>query len=352
MTFTDYVQTVTQDKIVPKIVDTILGGNIIALKFLSNGKPWSGETLKFPIKYVKNSTSQGSFDGFDTFDTTKVNTRTKLSFSPTGYYQSIVLSGMDVDVNSVSESQVLDLVKVEMESGMQDMLDSLGTMFYAQQSGKAFNGIRDIVDDGNGTATYGGLARGTYSSINSTVTAAAGGALTLAVMGSQYDAATVGSQKPDLGITTETVWGLYESLIQPTIVTNVNQNGYAQVTRNGVAQSRAALNGEIGFDALFFRGMPIVKDEKCTSGYLYMLNTNSIQWYGLKSHKYSNIDLSSSNIEGGPYENNTPKSFGFVWTGLKEPVNQYAEIGQIMLLGNLVGTNPRLSSLWTGLTTA
>lgn len=350
MTFTDYVQTVTQDKIVPKVVDTILGGNIIALKFLSNGKPWSGETLKFPIKYAKNSTSQGAFDGFDTFDTTKVNTRTKLSFSPTGYYQSIVLSGMEVDVNSISESQVLDLVKTEMESGMQDMLDSLGTVFYAQQTGKNFNGIRDIVDDGNGTSTYGGLLRATYTSLKSTVTAAGSGALTLALMGTQYDAAAVGSQKPDLGITTETVWGLYESLLQPTVAMNIQANGYAQVTRNGVASSRGALQGEIGFDALFFRGMPIVKDEKCTSGYLYMLNTNSIQWYGLKSHKYQNIDLSSNNIEGNDY-GSAPKSYGFVWTGLKEPVNQYAEIGQIMLLGNLVGTNPRLNSLLTGVTT-
>ena len=348
MVFTDYIQTVTQDKIVPKIVDTILGGNIIALKFLSNGKPWSGEQMKFPIKYQKNSTSQGAFDGFDTFDTTKVNTRTKLAFNPTGYYQSIVLSGMEVDVNA-TEAQILDLVKVEMESGMQDMLDSLGTLFYTAQSGKNFIGLPDIVDDGTSVTTYGGLARATYSSICATKNAAAGGALSLLNMGTQYDAAAVGPQKPDLGITTETVWGFYESLNQPTV--NNNQDGYAQVTRNGVAQSRAALKGELGFDALFFRGMPIVKDEKCTSGYLYMLNTKSIQWYGLKSHKYQNISLSSDNIEGGPYEKDVPKSYGFVWTGLKEPVNQYAEIGQIMLLGNLIGTNPRLNSLLTVITT-
>lgn len=350
MVFDEYIQSVTQDKIVPKVIDTVLGGNILALRFLSNGKPWSGETMKFPIKYQKNSTSQGVFDGFDTFDTTKVNTRAKMSFSPSGYYQSIVLSGMEVDVNAMDKTQVLDLVKTEMESGMQDMLDSLGTIFYGAASGKNFLGLKDLVDDGNTTATYGGLARSTYTGLTSTVTAATGGALTLTVLGTQHDSATVGGQKPDIGVTTETGWGLFESLIQPSISGNVRYDGYAQVTRNGIAASRAALQGEVGFDALFFRGMPVVKDEKCTSGYFYMLNSDTIDWYGLKSHKYANISLSSANIDG--VYNNAPKSYGFCWTGLKDPINQYAEIGQIILMGNLICKNPRLNSVLTGVTTA
>lgn len=346
MVFDEYVQSVTQDKIVPKIVDTVLNSNVLAMKFLSNGKPWSGEKMKFPFKYQSNTTSQGSFDGFDTFDTTKVNTRERMEFSPTGFYQSIVLSGMEVDVNA-TEAQVLDLVKVEMESGQQDMMDAIGTQLYGDASGKEFQGLKDIVDDGNNTANYGGLARSTYTGLQATVTAS-GGTLDLETMGTQYDAAKVGSNKPDLGITTETVWSLYEQLLQPTVVNN--QQGYRQVTRNGMAQSANALAGEVGFDALFFRGMPIVADEKCTSGYMYFLNMDSIDWYGLKSHKYDSISLGSSNIEGGPYEGKAPKSYGFAWTGLKEPVNQYAEIGQLILMGNLIGKSPRLNSVLTGIT--
>lgn len=346
MVFDEYVQSVTQDKIVPKIIDTVLESNVLAMKFLSNGKPWSGEKLKFPIKYQKNTTSQGAFDGFDTFDTTKVNTREKLEFEPTGYYHSVVLSGMEVDVNA-TQAQVLDLVKVEMESAQQDMVDSIGALFYGAQTGKNFLGLQDIVDDGSTAATYGGLARATYTGLDATVTAS-GGTLDLETMGTQYDAAKVGSHKPDLGITTETVWSLYEQLVQPTV--SVNQNGYRQVTRNGIAQSTSALAGEVGFDALFFRGMPIVADDQCTSEYLYMLNTDSIDWYGLKSHKYDEISLGADKIEGGPYEGKAPTSYGFAWTGLKEPINQYAEIGQFMLMGNLIGKNPRLNSVLTGVT--
>jgi hypothetical protein len=351
MVFDDYVQTVTQDKIVPKVVDTVLGGNLIALRFLSNGKPWSGETLKVPIKYQKNSTSQGSFDGFDTFNTTKVNTRTKMSFNPTGYYQSIVLSGMEVDVND-TQDKVLDLVKVEMESGMEDMLDSIGTLFYTVQSGKAFIGIPDIADDGTTVATYGGLARATYTGIAGTKTAS-GGAVTLAKMRTLYDAVTFGQHKPTLGISNETVWSLVESLYTSTVRANYDAMGYPQVTRFGTVASQAALKGEIGYDALYFRGMPLARDEKATAQALYFLNENSIQWYGLKSHKYANIDLSAQFHEGNEYDGpGVPTSYGFAWTGLKDPVNQYAEIGQILLMGQLVGKNPRLNGQLTGITSA
>lgn len=349
MTFDAYVQSVTQDEIVPKVVDTVLGSNVLALTILSNSKPWNGETIKIPVKYQKNSTSQGSFDGFDTFDTTKVNTRVNMSFNPTGYYHSVVLSGMEVDVNA-TQAKVLDLVKVEMESAMEDMSDSIGTILYGAQSGKNFLGLKDLVDDGNTAATYGGLSRTTYTGLKSTVTAASGGALSLSVMGTQYDSATTGPQRPNLGVTTETVWGLYESLAQPTINTNIE--GYSKVTRTGVMPAReAALRGELGYDALFFRGMPIVKDEKCTSGYMYFLNTDFMDFYGLKSHKYSQVKLGASQThEGGP-NSSVPNTYGVSWTGLKEPVNQYAEIGQFLIMGNFINRSPRLNSVLTGVTT-
>jgi len=350
MTFDDYIQTITQDQIVPKIVDTVLSGNVVSLRFLSNGKPWSGETLKVPFKYQKSS-SGGAFDGFDTFNTTKYNTRAKMSFSPTGYYQSITMDGMSVDVNQ-TPAQVLDLVKTEMESGMEDMIDSIGTLFYTAQSGKAFLGLPDIVDDGDTVATYGGVARATYTGLQATVTAS-GGSISLAKMRTLYDSCSVGQHKPTLGVANETVWSLIESLYAPTVRANYDAMGYPQVTRFGVVASQGALRGEVGYDALYFRGMPIVKDEKCTAQYLYMLNENSIQWYGLKSHKYSNIDLSAKFHEGNEYDGpGVPKSFGFAWTGLKEPINQYAEIGQILLMGQLVGKNPRLNGVLTGITSA
>ena len=332
----------------PKIVDTVLAGNLITLRFVSNGSPWSGETLKVPIKYQK-SLSGGSFDGYDQFSVTKYSTRTKMSFSPTGYYQSVVLSGMDVDVNA-TPAQVLDLVKVEMEGAMEDMLDSVGTLMYTVQAGKAFLGLPDSVDDGTTVSSYGGLSRSTYTGLKASVTSI-GGNITLALMRTGYDNATVGVHHPTLGVTTKAVFSYIEALAQPMYRLNSDTNGYPQVTRYGVVPTPEALHGMVGYDALFFRGMPIVRDEKATSGYLYFLNEEAFQWYGLKSHKYNNIDLSAQFHEYNEYDSGgAPKSYGFAWTGLKEPVNQYAEIGQILLMGQFVCKSPRLNWVGTGIT--
>lgn len=349
MTFDAYIQSVTQDSIVPKIVDNILNSNVLALRILGNAKPWNGEALKFPIKYQKG-TSGGSFSGLDVFSTAKTNTRVLLSFDVRGYYQSVVLSGMEVDVNA-TPAGVLNLVKVEMESAQQDMIDSVGTLLYGDGTGnsnKDFLGLDAIVDDGTSVGTYGTLSRTTYSVLNATRTAS-GGTLTTDLMGALYDNCARGSKKPTLIVTTEAVWTIYEALLQPTISSNVNVQGYAQVTRNGIAQSRGALQGEIGFDALFYRGVPVVRDEKCTSQTMWMLNEEYLTWYGLKSHKYNPISLGSSTVDG-VYEDAPSKSMGFAWSGLKEPTNQYAEIGQIILEGNLVSPAPRYMGRLTGIT--
>ena len=348
MTFDTYVTSITNHEIVPKVVDNILNSNVLALRILGNSKPWNGETLRFPIKYQK-STSGGSFSGLDTFSTAKVNTRQTLSFDPRGYYHSVVLSGMEVDVNA-TPAGVLNLVKVEMESAQQDMVDSIGTLFYGDGTGnsnKDFLGLDAIVDDATSVVTYGSLSRNTYTMLRATRTAS-GGTLTTDLMGALYDNCARGAKKPTLIVTTEAIWTIYEALLQPTVQANFNASGYAQVTRNGIAQSRGALQGEIGFDALFYRGVPLVRDEKCTSQTMFMLNEEYLQWYGLKSHKYSPISLTSSQTDG-VYED-APKTTGFSWSGLKEPTNQYSSVGQFILEGNLVSPAPRYMGRLTGIT--
>ena len=108
-TFGDYIQSVTQDKIVPSVVDGAFNGNVLTARLLKNGKRWDGEALKRPMMYQKNS-AQGSYSGFDTLSTNKVETRIISSFDPRQYYQSVVLSNLDLAVNA-TQSRVLDLLK-------------------------------------------------------------------------------------------------------------------------------------------------------------------------------------------------------------------------------------------------
>lgn len=347
MQFDAFVQSVTQDEIVPKVVDTVLASNVLTLRMMSQPKSWSGETLKIPVK-VSKSTSGGSFDGYDVFSTTKVNTRQSLSFNPKAYYQSVVLSNMERAVNS-GTAKVLDLVKTEMESAQQDMTDSIGALFYSDgtgNGGKDFTGLAAAVDDGSVAATYGGLSRSTYTTLQSTVTTGVG-ALALTDMASMYDSVKVGGDIPSIIATTESAFSDYESLLTPTVRSNYDAGGFKQVTANGIT-TRGALKGEAGFDALFWRGTPLVADEKCTSGYMYFLNEKYLNWYSLPHPDNGSAMQSSDNIEGAAQEQKAPG--GFSWTGFKTPVNQDAAIGQFIVYGEIVNRNPNRSGVLQGIT--
>ena len=101
MDFSNRVLTTVQDKFIPSIVDSINGSSLISLRVMSKPKPWSGPTIKQGIM-TSNSTTGGSFDGLDTFDAAVTNTRKQLSWAPKGFYQSIVVPGIEEAVNAVS----------------------------------------------------------------------------------------------------------------------------------------------------------------------------------------------------------------------------------------------------------
>lgn len=348
-TFDGYITSITQDHILRKVVDNVLNSNVACVRWLSKGKEWIGETLRIPFKNAKN-TSAGAFGLSDVFTTAKVNTRLSLAFDPKFYYANITLFGPEVDVNAVNEAKVVDLVRTETESTMQDAMDDVGALFYSTGAGNNFLGVQGIVDDGTFLATYAGQTRSSVTNLNSNVNTVSG-PLTLALMAAQHSNAKRGSMKPTIGITTEAHWDDYEELIQPQISANYTILGGAKVTRDGTVPQGAALGpGQAGFDALMFRGMPVVADEKCNSGEFYFINENFLQWYGMKSTWAKPIKLTSETIDG-TYAADVPSdNHGFQFTGFKEAYNQYARAGQLLLLGNLVSGGPRYSSKLESLT--
>lgn len=344
-TFGNIVTTITQDRIVPKVTDNVLTGNVLAMRFLNNQKPatsWgqvvSGDQLKVPIKY-QSTTSGGWYRAWDTFSTTQMNTRVLADFDPHQLYYSVVVNGRQLSANMGPE-KVLDLVQVEMQSVSDDMADTFGTGLYSDGTGtsnKQLTGLDAAVDDGNGTATYAGLARGTYTTWVSDLDSSSN-AITRAELAASFDAATIGQDHPTLGVTTPAIWTTIEGLAIGTINFNNPLPGlgreYGTVTRAGV---RRGQTGELGFTALFFRGIPIISDEKCTSGRFYFLNEKHI---GLARWQYPNL----------PGYVTKPNYNGFCWTGFKVPTNQDAVVGQLLYYGELVTDAVRTHSYMTNKT--
>ena len=246
------ITTTTQDKMLPKVLDTILNGNVLWTRLMGGVKKWSGETMKKSIKVSKNTTG-GFFDGYDLLDTTATDNRIQLSFTPKFNYKTVSVPVTELSINTVSETKVIDLMSAEMETAAQDMGDDLGDALYSGLgTTNTFNGIANIIDDGTDAATYGGQTRATYTTLNSTVTAS-GGTLSLAKMATLHSAITSGSQKPSIGVCSETIFNLYEQLLQPQ--ERINKK---------VGMYKGGLKGGTGFTGLSYKGFDITADEKAT----------------------------------------------------------------------------------------
>jgi hypothetical protein len=340
------VTTTTQDKLIPKVVDTILNSNVLATRVLSKANKWQGERMKFPVKYSKNATGT-SFSGFDTFSTAATDNRVNLEFVPKFYQMSVALPLDELSVNA-TEEKVIDLAKLELASAAQDMADDIGTLFYGTGTGngsKDFLGLEAIVDDGTNASTFGGLSRTTYSTLNSTVTASSG-TLSLAKMSTLYNAASSGSQTPTLGVCSEAIFSLYESLLQPQ--ERIAKEVSMMKGRNKGLNSGTGLIGGTGFTGLFYKGFPILADEKATSGVLYFLNEDFLEWYALPMAKSQPAKFRSSDIEGNDYSE--VQGLGFSWSDWVVPTNSASIVGHVYLGGELISQNPKRHAKLTGIT--
>lgn len=335
------VNTITRDDYMPYVVDTILNSNVMVQRFFKKAEKWSGPQKRYPIKYQKNPNS-GSFTGFDLLGTTSINTRVQAIFTPTFFHQDVALPMTDIAINSTKD-QIIDLVKLELASSTEDMVDSLGDIFYADGTGnssKDFLGLDALVDDGTITPTIGGLSRTTYPTLVSPVVSPVGGLLSLKYMAQLWDAVTSGAQRPTIMSTEEAVFSYYEQLRTPVEKYEIPSSVSAD----------KALIGNAGYTELTYRGIAILKDEKTPSGRFYMLNEKYIHWVMLPFTELGSepIEYSPVDIEGNDYDT-ALKGLGFSWSGWIKPVNQAALVGHIYLGGNFTTDNPKRSGKFLGI---
>lgn len=335
LSFGQRVLTTTQRYLAPKVVDTILNSNVAATRFINGAKKWRGETMEFPV-IVDATNRGGSFSGFDTLNTNAVDTRVKISFNPSFTYEPATVSLTELSVNA-TEEKVLDLMALTMQESANRLADEIGDEFWGDGTGnssKDLLGLAAAVDDGSSVSTYGGQSRSTYSSLASTVTAS-GGTLTLAKMATLWNAVSSGSQKPTVIYTTEAVWSLYEQLLQVQ----------ERIVKS--AGNVKGMKGGTGFTALEYRGVPVLADEKCTSGVLLYLNEDFVDFYALPMAETQPIKYKGQ-IEGNDYD--APVGLGFSMTGWIKPTNQAALVNQIFFGGQLISRNSKRHGKLTGIT--
>lgn len=265
-----------------------------------------------------------------------------MKYNPRFVAANVALAGTDLIANNTA-AKVLDLTKIEMISRAQDLADGIGTQFWGDGTGnsnKNFLGLGALVDDGTSVATIGGLSRSTYSTLQSTVTAAS--TLSLATMRTLFNAIADATVIPTRAYTDYPSWALYEQLLQP------QEKIYKEV--NIVPNYK----GYEGFAGLMYAGMEIVPDRKATNGSMVFLNENFIDFYGLDAdldafEGSKKVEVASKLFTGNSY--NEVSNLGFYWTGFIKVNTQFAFNSFIILAGNLLTDNPRRHGKLTGITT-
>ena len=341
MAFSTQVDTLTMEDIIPSVVDTVLRGNALTTRLMTKDtKKFRAATQDFPIKFQKGTATQ-SFIGFQTLPTSLTNTRTLMKYNPAFNEANVALAATDVAANNTLR-KVLDLTEIEMLSRAQDLADSIGSQFYGSQSSTTdFLGLGNIV---SATGSIGGLSRSTYSTLQSTVTASSG-TMSLFKLRTLFNAISDGEVQPNESFTDYPTWALYESLLQPQERVQKSVN------------AAPTFKGYTGYSSLMFAGLPITPDRKCTTGSLYMLNMDSLNFYtldmlgGLDKGGYSGekAKVGSKLFTGGQYSSD--ENFGFFWTGFIHATNALAWNSFIVVAGNLISANPRRQGVLTGITT-
>jgi hypothetical protein len=333
--------------LVPYVMDNILSANnaftVLALR--SDPKDFRSTQMKFPIQIVKPTTG-GSFNGLDQFAVSQTDTNQQLTFDPKWYYQSIVLADTDIAKNRTDPNAAVNLVAEKIEEGLNAMVDSIGALFYLNgsgNSGKDFQGLQAIVDDGTVTGTYGGLSRTTYVTLRATRTPVGGAFTTLSTIGTAENAAAKGNEIVNLHVTTPALWNTLEGLLPLTQYTMTTQAGYDSMTRLGqFAKGNPGLSANAGLSTIFYRGQPVIKDDKCTANYWYGLNMKRLKWYGLqlRGDGYTPVNFGDNKEIQGIYEGMKASSVGLSMTDMKVPVDQAGRVGQVILGGNLISEAP------------
>lgn len=343
------ILTTTAQSLAPYVVDGIHNGSVLPARFLTRPVEWDeGQYMQQPIQAEENNNG-GDFVGMPVFDVLAQNTDVNLKWLAKGKRQSIVVPWAEIAHNK-TKAGVIKLVGRKMDVAKNALKDKIATTLTGLGAGDAIEGLDLMTDDSALSSTYGTLSRTTYGTVingqsNTLAT------LTLAGIGTQFDACTPAnsSEGTTIAITTKTVWGYVEKLLDPKTREMYNNvpTYVSAYTQNGGAVKSAELGGASGFTAIFHRGIPIVKDEKIGSGKMYTLNENSIDFARLDFPQMKAVSVSNEVTKG--VFSGEPAPSAFQITEMMNPYNQLGDIGHIIVYGNFINRNPVRSGVLTGI---
>lgn len=274
-TFTEMVTT-TMRKHHKKVVDNVTkhNGLLTIMKERGNIKTDTsgGYEIAIPLSYAENSTYQ-RFSGYDTLNIGASDVLSAAKYDWCQVALHVTASGRELLMNN-SEQKMIDLVKARTDVAMATAANNMSIDMYSTGAlTNQIGGLGSLVTV-DGTGTVGGINASTYTFWKNKFQEVAGGdvaadgaatgtALTYAnlraAMQQLWLATTVGTDRPDLIVSTHDMYTLFEG-------------GLNDLQRYGDAKL-----GQVGFESLKYKTSSIIFDDNTnfgtTSELMYFLNS-------------------------------------------------------------------------------
>jgi len=356
--YSSNVDNFTNRKLRAKVVDNILNAPVYFSRQLSQGEAMQGKTEDITIDITSDTQGQW-ITGLEDLNSAAVQSTITLSFAQTAFTQPQVSIMLESFANT-GVTGIIPLDSFKYSKAAAQVLQAMGTAIYGTGAGNQPSGLGIIVLD---SGTIGGQSRSTYSVLNATNTAS-GGTLTIPKLDTLFDAisnAGLSMEEPNTGLTTPTVWTFYGQLLAPALRENYNEAGYDRVPVRSMTAVRGKGDLVAGarFTSISYRGIPILKDQFCTSGTFYLLNELKFGWYGrtivpeMYSDTLEKVDLGTSKAyEGTGAESlNLPSEYnGFFYQKPLTLPYQAGRLGRFYVIGQEVSWEYRKQGQLTGIT--
>lgn len=266
-----------------------------------------GAKITLPLIYGQNDTV-GFYEGYDPLPTTPQGGISAAEYPWRQAAVSISISGIEEAMNN-SEEEVIDLLEskvMQAEETLYEFFDE--ALILGDGTGKAFNGLDNLV--AQNASAVGGIdpsAQGNeywQSNIEDTAEVLSHGRLT-----NTYNTASVGADRPNVGLTTQDLFEAYEGMLQ---------------TNQQFSDPKTA---DAGFQNLLFKATPVTYDIYVPEGHWYWLNTKYLRLVGHRDVWFS------------------PTPF-------VRPPDQDARYAQLLVYGNFTTSNRRKQAVLTNKTPA
>lgn len=329
MTLTEQLTTITQEAIIPSLVDQVTTKPSLLTYVLSNLEKETGTKLQVPIK-TSNDTQGGSYDVNASFSSNMPNTRTYFEFNWTAHQQPVVVSNIYVAMNSGKQA-VLNYLGKAVEEAFTDFKEELSDQIVGAGSGTDMLGIQALIDDGTRVATYGGKTRSTDTYAQANYFGSVG-ALAIEDMQDAYRAAEELGMAPNMIWCHTAVRDAYEDHVLPTLSNNVNTNMITPQKPTAGKGMDLFLN--YGSASLAYKGVPIWTDNHIANDEMYFWHSDNLKFFMLPNKVYPGN-----------------KEFGISFRPMEAPIDQDAQVGRFHLYGQWVNKLPQASSVLDGITT-